>query len=762
MRYREEALRLGVGELVNGWRFLLLFNRTVCASLVPMGRIHLRHTLLVNKKLAMPVDRRSEPLPISPNFPILRSTNEIIQSMTLVQKKKVMTGLRVGTVPKYSRRQKQKEALWRQHTDIIRILDRYAMPTKDIDMDDAWFMLAPFLATPVRRSILSTALRSAHLLPGEAEQAISDGVVKEISVTQRDDLLPSLQYPFFYSREACLRIPMHPDLPFRPFLLLLYRHRFLRLKLKLSSLLLIPRTTHKTCGKLTRERFWAAVYPNIYDWERPTTAITTANLEQLYMEEGIQVDGPCEVRYAWKYNDLKPRVYYAIGASAYNHAKYVHSVFDELVKISRSTHPLTRYTFAGFPQLSFPENTFIIYDYASFTSRMIDFKEFVREFAQFLEGTMVKVFDTSRGILEVDLGHLVHQYNDACNQNGEFCVTRIFDSMGVSSGEYVVLEHKVAGMLGVFGNIVGCTALHGIVGVQICGGDENGNFIGDDAGIACLEMERFEVYQIKESVRSIGEIADEKYEIFEGNDEEYEDSDSWHYTKRPIGVEQGGIKHGWMPEFPLLAPARGLNLDHVTVKLPEFRLRRRIFVRQVTRFLNSLTAHQDEVSEEDWDLVQFILKDCYRKLQLPIYGAIPKLENRWIDGRPHGDDVVVVPPILPDVLKKGWRQVLQENRDTLSGTMRIPRFDMEDQLPRELTEGALFVYRSEKVLSVLDKMHVVDKRLLVEERLVTEESLERYFDYIDGNLRPLYEYQVLRDYSPWSSYVDLMYPVSRC
>jgi len=492
-------------------------------------------------------------------------------------------------------------------------------------------------------------------------------------------------------------------------------------------------------------------------WERPSNNITTAALERLYLEEGIEVEGPCEVRYAWKYNDLKPRVYYAIGATAYNAAKYVHQIFDQLVKISRSTDPRTRYTFAGFPLLSFPDNSFIIYDYTSFTSRLVDFKRFCGEFADFMTGTMVKIYDTRYGIKEVDIGHLLHHYNDTCNKDGQFSLTRITYPGDRQPPEYVILEHKVAGMLGVFGNIVGSTALHGIVGIQICGGDDYGNFIGDDAGIVNMEMDNFEIYQVKEAIRTIGEIAEEKFEIFEDNDEAFDDTDSWHYTKRPIVVKGGGISQSWMPEFPLLAPARGLRLNHCTVPLQAFRLRRRVFVRQVTRFLNSLHLHRALVDEADWDLVQFILRESYAKLQLPPYGALPRLENRWIDGRPHGDDLVVVPPITGDVLEKGWRQVLQERVEVEGGTIRIPRFDEGGDLPRILAEGSIFVYRSDRVLSLLSKLGVVERTVLFEDRLATEETLERYFDFLDGNLQPLYEYQVLSDYGPWTSYFDLLY-----
>jgi hypothetical protein len=677
--------------------------------------------------------------------------------MTLIQKKKVMTALRVGVIPKYGRRLKKKEALYRQHTDIVRLLDTTGYPTQDVSMHDVWYLLAPLLGSPTRRSILSVALRCAHLLEGEASQAVEEGISKELCVTQRDDLIPSLQYPFFHSREAALSIPIHPSLPFRPLLQLSLRHRFIHLQRRLSTGLLVPRTTHKTCGQETASRFWEQVYPYLKSWERPVYNITTTDLERLYLEDGIEVEGPCEVRYAWKYNDLKPRVYYAIGATAYNAAKYVHAVFDQLVKISRSTDPRSRYSFAGFPLLSFPDNSFIIYDYTSFTSRLVDFKRFCAEFASFMIGTKVKIYDTRFGIKEVDLGTLLHTYNDTCNTNGEFSLTRLTYPEDRLPPEHVILEHKVAGMLGVFGNIVGSTALHGIVGIQICGGDDNGNFIGDDAGIVNLEMESFEIYQVKDAIRTIGDIAEEKFEIFEENAESYDDDDSWHYTKRPIVVKEGGISQSWMPEFPLLAPARGLRLDHCTVPLESFRIRRRVFVRQVTRFLNSLHMHKEQVDEADWDLVQFILRESYAKLQLPVFGAVPRLENRWIEGRPHGDDLVVVPPITEDVLEKGWRKVLHERMEITGGTIRIPKFEEEDDLPRILAEGLVFVHRSDRVLSLLSKLGVVEKRSLYEDRLATEESLERYFDFLDGNLKPLYEYQVLSDYDPWSSYFDLLY-----
>jgi hypothetical protein len=136
----------------------------VLISRLPWPAVFPAHPHLITKKFGMAAKRHDEPLPICPSLPILQIANQLCQSMSLVQKKKVMTGLRVGVVPKYSRRQKVKEPTWKQHSDIVRLLDAHKNPKQDISMHDVWYLLAPFLATPVRRSILSVALRCSNLL----------------------------------------------------------------------------------------------------------------------------------------------------------------------------------------------------------------------------------------------------------------------------------------------------------------------------------------------------------------------------------------------------------------------------------------------------------------------------------------------------------------------------------------------------------------------------------------------------------------------
>jgi len=700
----------------------------------------------------------SEPLPRCHDYPSLDTLNLLGRSLSLPQKKEIMTALRIGLAPRRSRRQRSKKPLTTHRNEPVHLRDRLGNQLEVITMHDVWYILDPFLSSPVKRSLLSMLLRASPTLPGEGVSAVQEGLKKELEVTQRLDLQPSLCYPFLLSNELCATSRSHPDLPFRPYVNLALRTRFLRWRaFQVPSLFLVPQCSYKSVGMETRDQFFQLSYPHLQTWQLPTHQVSTSHLESLYARTGMVAEGPCEVRYAWKYNDLKPRVYYAIGGSAYHAAKLVRPIFDSLCALSRSTNPTTRYSFAGFPLLDFSSDIFVIYDYSAFTSRLVDFKGFVDELAVYLQGVKVTTFDTKDGIKEEDVGQILQYYNDVCNKDGAYSLTRLSKS---SDGQpTVICHHHVAGMLGVFGNIVGSTALHGIVGVQICGADENGNFIGDDAGIVCTEVGECGKDWVFAGIRTIGDIADPKFEIFEANDEDFELGDSWHYTKRPIHLSKFGIEQGWMPEFPIIAQARAQRPDHVTVETPSIILRRRIFIRQVARYLNALHQHQSEVSESDWGIVLSILKRCYQELGLSIHGSLPKREYRY-QSRPPGDPFHVVPPLKEEVLKEGWWNVLKQNTDH-SGLIQLPRLDGADDLPSVLEEGCIFHYRGNKVLALLEKIGVVSKQVVYQERMITEETLELLDMYLQGSIRPVYTYQVLESYEPWSSYFLWSNPSAR-
>jgi hypothetical protein len=198
-------------------------------------------------------------------------------------------------------------------------------------------LIEPMLATPVLRSILSVYVRC---IPLEDERewikVLEDGITKELSVTQLD-ISPSLNYPFLESREACLRDLMHELIPYRPHIQLDIRHRLIQWKIDLSRRVLLPRPSSKTMGYHSSIEFWKMVYPDVVT--PPFRPVSTCDLEELYSETGSISTGPCEVRYAWKYNDVKPRVYYAMGADAYEASRNASDIFDSLQRLFRNTDP---------------------------------------------------------------------------------------------------------------------------------------------------------------------------------------------------------------------------------------------------------------------------------------------------------------------------------------------------------------------------------------------------------------------------------------
>jgi len=494
------------------------------------------------------------------------------------------------------------------------------------------------------------------------------------------------------------------------------------------------------------------MYPHLLGPERPGRKdYTTGDLEAFYRESGRKVPGSCEVRYAWKFNDLKPRIYYSIGAEAFFAARYVWAIFDRVQRLFRGSNPNSRYTFIHFPFIDFDEEVFMIYDYASFTSRLADFKRFVGEMAVFLD-VECWIFDTAVGMKKDNLRQILEEYNRVCNMDGRFSIHKL---PGSRSDQAIILHHKVAGMLGVFGNITGSTSLHGIVGIMSTGEENRINTIGDDAG--GVWKKDMSIDQIKEAIRSIGEIADEKFEIWEQGQEDIEEDDSWHYTKRPIRIENGIVVQGWLPEFPIIGYSLPRYPDHITIRRESLIIRRRTFLKQTCRFLTSCAFRQ--IDDSDVQMILDILKDCYYRLSLPVGGSLPKRYSKPADGRPFPDEVLCVPKLSEETIRRGWWQVLKDEADR-SGVIRLPATEARDDLPEVLVEGHTFRHEGNPVLSVLRNIGVVRSEVLYEDRLITEETLELLDSILLGQRHRLYQFTVLEDYPAWTSYYQLVYSLS--
>lgn len=686
-------------------------------------------------------------LPRVPSVPALDHLRDLLPYLSLAIRKEIMTFLRVGVMPH------QNTQLRKRHYLQFRRLLVYipsTSGTKVMTGADLLTLLHDLMQTPTRRGILSLYLRCVPIHdPCEWKVAVQSGLEKEISATQCTSRVATLIYPFLSSYKHSALYQMSPNYPHRPFLMVQLHTKFLQWRRALSRHLYIPQCSHKTIGRQSRDYLaqrWISTGIPAYHQDA-----TTVDLERYYSETGAGIEGACEVRMAWKYNDLKPRVYYAIGGSSYFAARYVHYIFDSLQRSFPTTDPNRRFSFIRFPYVNFTHQVFMIYDYTSFTSMLIDFRVFVDQLAEFVGGCRAKAFDSHIGLTVMDLRELLLEYNRVCNQDGTFDVARVVPP-GDDNSEYVILHHRVAGMLGVYGNIVGSTVLHGLTGIVIAGDEDAVNTIGDDAA-GVYDVDDMTLTEIQEAILTIGDIERGKFKVWYTDQSQEEDHVGWHYTKRPVNVDYGAIMQQWMPDFPIVPNIMGIRDGQHTVHPTSFYDRRRLLIKQSIRLLESLHRHTSLVDDVDVQMVLDFLQALYKRMNLPLYGSFPNRHAK-IKGYAVGPDTTLcTPPLIEESIRNGWWTTLKERGVAETGVVTVPVMEMTSALPDRLTVGVEFRYKGDRVLALIEKLGYVRKEVEVEDRLLTEETLRILEDLAFRKRVPVYKYVVLEEYRPWETYV---------
>jgi hypothetical protein len=343
--------------------------------------------------------------------------------------------------------------------------------------------------------------------------------------------------------------------------------------------------------------------------------VSSGDLERWYMETGKTIRGPCEVRQAWKFNDLTPRTYFAQGGDTYYASRYIRVVMNALVNAFPQTHFKSRFAIHSLPLSS--EDVAFTYDYTSFTSNMTEFKYFLEELAAFVDDVMVDVLDTNKGVQAVSLGSLIRDYNDTCNREGVFTVNRYMP------GAFEWLRHNRAGFLGVYGNIAGCTALHGLHACQLCGDNGDCRCVGDDV-FGVFDGEFASINDIHLPVASLGEVNPSKVRDWPYRDELERDfsqeSRRWPYTKRPLERFENQMileRAIFLPIFGAIVPfidERDQTPNSVEDRLALLATQSLSLVRQIC----SLDLSNDQDS-----LVYGYVATLYEALHVPKMGVLP-------------------------------------------------------------------------------------------------------------------------------------------
>jgi len=337
-------------------------------------------------------------------------------------------------------------------------------------------------------------------------------------------------------------------------------HGMLNAKAKISGRTFYPSFSLKTVGRESKAqlRFYKDGIEDVLIDE------STRGLEVLYSRTGIELDGVTEMRTAFTLNDLRPRSYYARGPSVYYPSRFVQPIFNILIDMFPVTHRRARFILS---QLQVePSESLFIYDYSSFTSTLFEIRNFTEALSRYFSDTTITVIDSFVGPTECNLGDLLHDFNESCNNFPEFSCPDFGDSSTPSCSTNF---HK-CGMLGVPGNISSCTLLHGIhLAILLC--STLCRCVGDDA----IGKEKRELVEklISDFLPNIGHVSLEKSTIWDFTEEE-DSGDmgvytSWHYTKRPITRFHGQPLAGKQAIYPPITFVLQWKDDLRTFSWPE-------------------------------------------------------------------------------------------------------------------------------------------------------------------------------------------------
>jgi hypothetical protein len=457
-----------------------------------------------------------------------------------------------------------------------------------MDFSDFICSTEALYASPIICGVISAAVRTS---PYEDYTSVietrDESIGKEISAAFTYSRPERFNYQVIFGSSPAHRhmcwSARHPP---RPTIAKSLHDDFIRAKSQIHNMTIFPDRGTKTVGRETSKAFQEAIreVPELFELLE-VQEVTASNLEKMYHWTGHQIQGPTEVRSAWKYSQLKPRVYYARGGNAFHSSKYIQPIWNILLDAIEETHRQNRFQ----PPKNFmlgPDDICIIYDYPSFTSLLDELKAFTEELANFLRGTIVRILDTREGFISVDVGDLFEDYNSNCNMWPEIDLSRFLPFMDVPT-------HHTTGMLGVSGNIFSCTGLHGI-NLRFCSDIDDSRTVGDD-GKAYVRVRRPEdqrdaVEEFIYQTNALGEIVEEKSAIFHDIEIEQEKQlESWHFVKRPFWRLGSRMISGNLVTFPALDNILNLPDDGFHFILPSTaRSRCILFAKQWKRTLTQI------------------------------------------------------------------------------------------------------------------------------------------------------------------------------
>nr|WOK58267.1 MAG: hypothetical protein [Armillaria species ambi-like virus 8] len=567
-------------------------------------------------------------------------------------------------------------------------------------------------------SLFSTFLRIERYRESSSqsvEEELNRAFEKEFQASQTYHREPQLNYSgLFGTRDSTLSTPLsavhRPHTYFNQW----FRRMFQRLRQRYADRekVLFPKyQKRKNVSRDTEDRFWST-----FETSLPFAGRSSFDLEKHYELYGEKLPGVCEMRSAFRFTDLKPRIYYCCGGDGYWASRFIRDLVTDLCNMIPACHMRGRTNVDALNAYVTSHGQVVtIYDYTSFTTNLGELKNFLHHLGESMKGIKVNTVDAREGMITRDAGELILEYNEAVNVHAQFDVERL------RPGQTQFCYQQNSGMLGVQGNIGLSTLLHAINlsaavdDVDLC------KVMGDDAIVVHDEDTRPLSY-IREVVNLLGEVAEEKFCSWNYEEECHkEQADWWHYCKRPITVTIEGIQIGALYDFP--NPAYAFNLlDTFHKPLGSIRERTVAFAMQTATFMRKLTFEIDNVSAFEMDAMFAILGRCYRALQLPTYGSLPGRVMKF-DGVEEVMSLAIC-PIHFDAVEQGWESYLWD-------TSPVPGF-----ISPAVNEVSIWPTEYEHVGQVFVATDHRLTRFMEDFGYMTSTKIQKYYDRsIAGNKR---------------------------
>jgi hypothetical protein len=572
-------------------------------------------------------------------------------------------------------------------------------------------------ATHMRRSILLNVLKTELLEDTEAYYVYREGVAKEFNASQVI-VKTALEYRCLDLEQFSTSAIRYCHCSLMTVEQRIYARKFVENIISLldaqKTRIWYPHVQRKKSVSITTAK-------NLYDAGyrgdgRNYRNFRTLDLELAKVWSGIEVQGENEMRAAWKFNELKPRIYYAIGGTSYWKCRYMKPFAVMLMEAGDNTMLSHRVDPERLNlELLLERDYLAIWDLESMTTKLAEAKFFLYWIARqikdsHLEATPFKFLDYAEGIVHKSIGDYLLEFNEEENNESKFLFGRMLekiDALSEEEGEDFVLEQRNNGMLGSMGNIGVATAFHGFhtaMGVKRCIGCSV--CIGDDAAALLTVDPKNKKKGIVKHIQEIGVLNEDKVYVFEPMYEDDYDVDTWKFLKRGLQRGPNGIFLDFFEVLPNFLYISGLdNMDYTHTLSQKTLFEHKVaFVSSVGALLWSINTH-GMVEDEDIELLRKMLTRSYLKMCIPLNGRLPYQVTDTKSGRVYP---IAIPPVdfqNFDVVKEDWAEIVWDRR--LGTWFKCPVDQGLTELP-PFTPGLEFIASGSKLTSILEDLDCIE------------------------------------------------------